>query len=285
MSKDGRRNASLRISKHNSEVSHSHRFENSQNSKAIDYEVVNTEKLSNIYDNMSLLQKNNVKNNNEFMEILPENIKHKLKQQENILKLSLQEQNQNKDICKYLSKKLNKSEIDLLVNSQEDYITKNSINQFKENRKNLEEKYGTRSWIAKLRHSPKYKAKDKNYINLGSDNSPVWQSIKHNSSKFNNYYLSPLSNKNQFTIKESKVNLTKRIYNLDTNINVSNFFIFKNNFKIVGEDLIKAEKEQLNNLVGKKILYKKDFIDNLKNKNRNFKYNGIIEEQLFKSNY
>ena len=76
---------------------------------------------------------------------------------------------------KYLAKKCNKEENELLINNIEEYRLKKQIKEYTEKTKNLSEKFGNNYWLFNLRRPTKNDFIRLNYVNIGNNNREIWK--------------------------------------------------------------------------------------------------------------
>ena len=105
---------------------------------------------------------------------IPRNIKLQLDYQDNNLKLKANALNKNKIMSRYLSKKINKKEDELLMNRIDVFRMKKQIFYDIENSRPIDEKYGKYKWNISLRRPDNFKGVRNAYVNIRNDTDPFW---------------------------------------------------------------------------------------------------------------
>ena len=186
-----------------------------------------------------------------------------------------------KNISKYLSRKLHKNESDLLINGVHLYRFKKEIldndEDEKNNKKKITEQSSSFRWISSLRRYNNFYGRKESYLNVGSENNPLWSivverypvmkeiSVKAgynlNSKNFRDFKkrrnLSSLNYEKLENFENlDKVNIKgKKLFNVEYNREMSN-----NNNKILHKVFVDNGKvilyKDVNNLFGHKTIYK-----------------------------
>jgi len=188
---------------------------------------------------------------------------------------------QNRNLSKYLSRKLHKNESDLLINGVHLYRFKKEIldndEDEKNNKKKITEQSSSFRWISSLRRYNNFYGRKESYLNVGSENNPLWSivverypvmkeiSVKAgynlNSKNFRDFKkrrnLSSLNYEKLENFENfDKVNIKgKKLFNVEYNREMSN-----NNNKILHKVFVDNGKvilyKDVNNLFGHKTIYK-----------------------------
>ena len=269
------------------------------------FETIDNEHLKNIFysfkKNKNL--KNKIKNNNpinEKLHINPYSNKHKDISKEISIDLDIQNKKlinkrnldkQRRNISKYLSRKLNKNESDLLLNGVHLYRFKKEILDYDESQKNqkkMTEQSCSFQWISSLRRNSSYFGKKESYINVGSINNPLWSIVVErfpdikevsvqagynlNNRDFRDFKrkrnLSSLSSARLENVENlDKVNVKgKNLFNVEYDREMSN-----NNSKILHKVFLDNGKvilyKDVNDIFGDKTIYKNY---NIRNKKRSY---------------
>ena len=210
---------------------------------------------------------------------IPRNIKIQLDYQDNNLKLKANAINKNKIMSKYLSKKINKKEDELLMNRIDVFRMKKQIFYDIENSRPIDEKYGKYKWNISLRRPDNFKGVRNAYVNVRNDTDPFWVVVYEKSPHIKDLSIKPGYDlnqkdytdfkKNQFLPHNSNENF-KTIESLDS-------------LKLKGENLYNIEFKREMASPGNKILHKV-FMDNGKlifDK----EINGIFPNKTIYKNY
>ena len=189
---------------------------------------------------------------NSIMENIPKDVKNSLLLQNKKLNLFKLSERKNFRMARYLAKKLNKPENNLLLNRVDSFRFKKEVINEIENSKPLEEHYGKFKWNISLRRPEHFQGVRDSYINLkGERFLPFWSLIIERSPKLKELCLKPGHVLNQNDINEIK----------KTNQNINNGNKNNHYFKTVEnlEDLSIEGKNLFN------VEYKREIIDS-KNK-------------------
>lgn len=144
------------------------------------FESVDKLKLDRMYNDFEKTQKQNEENVNDFMINLPNKVKNLLKIQENSLKISIQEENKNAKLSKFISSKINRNEENLLFNKTNVTRIKKEYNDHLDNKIPLNGRYGNNGWLVSLRRPENFSGSRTSYVNLGSNMNPQWANIREN---------------------------------------------------------------------------------------------------------
>jgi hypothetical protein len=223
---------------------------------------VDEHKLRSIYNEFQKkINKNNEKFN-EFLKYVPEQIANNLKYQEHKLSTFEAEEKKFQRLAKFLSKRSNKKLDDLLINKTDDSRLKKEIAEIIENNKSFEERFGNYSWNMSLRRPKNFVGTRFALINVGSPNNPMWVN-KKDVSPYNMEMIRKPNHKKEEMIRS----LSNNRYFMQTIDPASTLELSKlDNLKDVGvegQNLLKVEMENAQNLTGKKIVYKKDYLASL----------------------
>ena len=243
------------------------------------FEIIDNEKLKNIFksfknsmnmqnENKNIPSSQNINNyeylnnNNNSNLTIPRQLSFNLNIQNRRLRSKKCLDRQTKNISKYLSRKLHKNESDLLFNSVHLYrfkkeIMDNTDENDKKNNQKLTDQNCLFKWVSSLRRPKNYQGKIESYINVSSEDNPLWSLVVEKYPK-----MKELSVKAGYNLNNKDFNDFKRNRNLSS-ANSSKLRSVENLDKInvKGENLFNVEynREMSNNI--SKILHKV-FIDN-----------------------
>lgn len=189
-----------------------------KNQKKINFESIDENKLKSIYSSFNNLKVLNENKINEFMKRLPGEVNKLLNSQQKILVEKNSLDNKDRQMSKYLSRRVKKTEDELLINNIDSYRIKKEIGDFIENKKSYDEKYGSYNWMISLRRAKNFNGNRVAYVNYGDNNNPTWLGIRETSSKQTELVRKP----NSFGKKEYK-KLKNNRYLLDQTENLINF--------------------------------------------------------------
>ena len=246
-------------------------------------ECISNKQLRNIFENYRdpMTKRNFTYQNCRLGESqqIPRNIKLQLDYQDNNLKLKANALNKNKIMSRYLSKKINKKEDELLMNRIDVFRMKKQIFYDIENSRPIDEKYGKYKWNISLRRPDNFKGVRNAYVNIRNDTDPFWVVVYEKSPHIKDLSIKPGYDlnqkdytdfkKNQFLKKSSNENF-KTIESLDS-------------LRLEGENLYNIEFKREMASPGNKILHKV-FMDNGKlifDKD----INGIFPNKTIYKNY
>ena len=227
-----------------------------QNNEKIHYQFSTLKDLKKIYEESLERQKNfKFRGTNDLMPARTDsNIKKKYFSQEKTLKFSQTARLNTQKYLKYLAKKCNKNENELLINNIEDFRLKKQLNEYIENNKILAERFGDNYWLFSLRRLDKNDFLRINYVNVGNSNREIWK-------RFIDYPDKDLE------LTNNPFNQTKNKNTIQFNFNKN----FKNKIKkipnVYGFNEIKIEGKNLANKEYKDIV---EFTEN--NDIKNFKF-------------
>ena len=239
------------------------------------YEIIDNSQLNDIFK--SFEEKNDIHNNSfsdhENINNLPTNISTSLNDQEKKLYFNKSVDQKFKNFSRYLSKKLNKNENDLLLNSIDTFLYKSEA--LKSADKTKMESFN--NWSISLRRPENFQGIRKSYINISTEKNPVWGIVIEKSPKQKEMAVkadSELNNnfKNYMdSFKDLKVGGSLRfLKKLDT-------------LSVKGKNLFKCEYDREMSSSGRKILHKV-FMDNGKLISKN-EVNHLFGDETFYKNY
>ena len=253
------------------------------------FEIIDNEKLKNIFKSFQ----NNIKSpknkveiykysleKNYSNEIMPKQISLNLNTQNRRLRNQKQLDRQTRNISKYLSRKLHKNESDLLFNGVHLFRYKREIldeDEDKDNPKKITDQSCLFKWISSLRRPKNFFGKRESYINVSSDNNPLWSIVvekypitkemsvksgynlnnrdykdfkrKRNLSSLNSAKLRTVENLDNLSVKG------KKLFNIEYNREMSN-----NNSKILHKVFVDNGKvilyKDVNDIFGNETIYK-----------------------------
>ena len=311
--KDRTLKESIKSTKNNSKFSSSLREKNqtfnniNKENQSVNknFELIDNEKLKSIFKSYHSKNSSNLKKevNKSSKEKIFDPLKNYSKNtipKQIYLNLSIQNRRlrnknhldrQSRSISRYLSRKLHKNQSDLLFNGVHLYRYKKEIldeDEDKDNPKKITEQSCLFKWVSSLRRPNNFFGKRESYINVSSENNPLWSIVverypitkemsvkagynlnnrdfkdfkrKRNLSSINSSKLRTVENLDQMSVKG------KKLFNVEYNREMSN-----NNSKILHKVFVDN---------GKVILYK-DVNDIFGNETFYKNYNsGIIESSL-----
>lgn len=226
------------------------------------YNIVNGEILKHYFGdikNNHLTKKNKEIERKIFLNNLPLRIKRKLINQENNLKNYKNNLTFNKNISQILMKKTHKSEGELLMNQNEEFYLKKTINNEIEKNIPKQDKLGNNLWYETLRSGFSYSQKN------------IFNKLAN---KTFNFFVSKDSNllgknSSMININKKKNNLYKKVNFQTLEVNGKNLFDIEYNMAIQP---------------GKKFLYKKYYFDKL-NIDEKYKFKNMIDDKVFIIDY
>jgi hypothetical protein len=252
---------------------------------SINYAVVDKLKLNDIIDKTKeRISSGKILDNKIFeLENRKSIAKDNFKKQEKILDNRLKTRLQSANLANRLSKKVNKGNDDLLMNRTDAFRYKKQLLDLIDNNKKYDEKFGDNSWAIGLRRPKNLDRIRTAYINVGSNDNPVWDRVLEKPTKkveiiqrpstgcvqdMNNFYRNKYL---QDTFKKIHVDVKKveGIGNID----------------IVGKNLLEEEYKKINKLNKEKVLIYKDINDDMQKMTQVFAENYDDNEYLKKHNF
>ena len=217
-------------------------------------------KKSNISNISCIINKKKYINPSSSMDNVPIDIKKCLFLQNRKLNLQKLSEKQNVRISRYLSKKLNKPQNNLLLNKVDSFRFKKEVINEIENNKPLEDQYGNFKWNISLRRPDHFEGVRESYINLkGERFLPFWSLVIERRPKLKELSVKP------HILNESEINNLKK-QNKNIIIGKRNQYFKKvenlENLNIEGKNLYNVEyKREIIDSKNKKILHKV-FVEN-----------------------
>ena len=167
--------------------------EKEEQSPKINFEKIDKERLKSIFISFKKLsenikkkkilnnyEKNDLEDSEIFDKNIPKQLSLDLGIQNRTLKAKKSLDKQSRQTSKYLSRKINKKENDLLFNSVHLYRYKKEIlgkEESKDNYNNVNNQSFLFKWISSLRRPKQFYGKIENYINVSSNSNPLWSII------------------------------------------------------------------------------------------------------------
>ena len=255
-------------------------FISRKSSKIDNYDYVDDNALKMYFNNIKLLISNNKKtskkNENINTDKLPSFIEKSLDNQSKILSERKKQIKEKNRIEKKILKKCHqKSNLDLLINKDEDlFLFKAFKRKQRENKKSLGEKYRVNLWNITLRNS-KNKSNSlferSGYYNFGRKDSPLYSVFPINTEI--EYYSKPKM------IKNVKLNKDKKTRTLE-------------GLEIKGRNLLNIELKRETGFRGKKLLFRNGEIDLILNRKKeqistiNSKVRNLLfDDKVYAVNY
>ena len=146
-------------------------------SSSIHYELNDKEKLEMLFKESKQREIESIQKgtDNYIPNKAMENVKENYINQEKLLKRKNRETVQSARLSKKISKLSSKKESELLMNKIEEYRLKRQMLDIVDNKKPIDEKYGSNYWMFNLRR-PKYLDFIRiNYINVGTIEHEIWK--------------------------------------------------------------------------------------------------------------
>ena len=181
-------------------------------------------------------------------------------------------------LSKFISKKINKQEDDLLINKVDLFKYKKEILSGLSQEKPREEKFGKFQWNMDLRRPIDFKGFRQLYVNVNSERNPFWGVIVERCPEEKETAVRPGYNLNQKEFIKFVNN--KNIQN-NKNKNCVNTIENLDDLKVKGENLLDMEYKREMSTKGRKILHKV-FIENGKTVLEQDINNVFGEETLYK---
>ena len=229
------------------------------------FETIDNERLKSIFNSYKISKKkipkgnilmNNSLNNNN----IPMQLSLDLDSQNRILNKKTKYEKKNRQMSKYLSRKLCKNEDCLLINNIQPYCYKKQIinNENSKNPINNNIQSYILKWISSLRIPNEFIGKKESYINVGADNNnPLWSTVveKYPDSK-------EISVKSEFNSEKRFDDdiIKNNKFNLIDNDKIKDFENLEK-INIKGKNLYNLEYDREMSGNRKKIWYKA-FVDN-----------------------
>ena len=244
--------------------------ENVSTNKPEKFEFIDNEKLRYIFNSYKILNKNdlgiynNLNAHSRTMKTLPKDISQSLSLQTKRLETKNIIDKSNQKMSKFLMKRTNKNENDLLLNNIDSYRYKKEIINQIEKKDHFKRNYGNLNlnWNINLRRPEKIKKGEryKAFINISNDSTPFWAIIDEKSPCENEISVKPgfdLNNKKCSEFKKNVENKLKNIlpYNIKSIENLDRL-------NVTGKDLFNIEYNREMNNKKRKILHKSFLIDN-----------------------
>lgn len=225
--------------------------------------------------------KNKLINSNYFVKDIPNDIQKSLSNQNKKLHMRKIIEKKNKKLSKYLSKKVNKPQNNLLLNKIDLFRFKKEVINDIENRKPLDEKYGRFKWNISLRKPDYFKGVRDSYINLkGERFNPFWSIVIERFPKLKDVSIIPRHENGKNNLNISKNRSVNSIYTTPSYKTIENL----ENLTVDGKNLYKLEyKREIIDSKKRKILYKV-FMENGKAITHN-EVNNLFGHDTFYKNY
>ena len=181
-------------------------------------------------------------------------------------------------LSKYISKKLNKDEDDLLINKIDLFKYKKEIIGGINKDKPQEDKFENLQWIMSLRRPQNFKGKREVQINVSTDRNPFWGTVVERSPNPKEISVRPGFNLNQkeFIKFEQNENIQKNKQHLN---NVKKL----DELKVKGSNLLDLEYKREMSTKGRRVLHKV-FVENGKTI-LDQDINKVFGEETFYKNY
>ena len=221
---------------------------------------INSNEENNYFRNKLKIKKN-IKNLISSMDDIPIDIKNSLSLQNKKLNLQKLSEKQNMHMARYLSKKINNPQNNLLLNKIDSFRFKKEIINEIEFNKPFEDRYGKFKWNVSLRRPENFQGVRESYINLkGERFLPFWSLVVERYPKQKEMCVKPGHILNDNEINEIK----KQNYKMNSG-NKNQYFKTVENLEdlsIEGKNLYDIEyKREIIDSKNKKILHKV-FVEN-----------------------
>lgn len=195
-------------------------------------------------------------------------VRKKFMHQEKILEKKMLHKNKSDFFSKYLSKKCDRKEENLLFNSIEDYRLKRQMIDYIDKIKPLRAKYGDNYWLFTLRRAEVQKNLRKNYVNIGTDEHENWVTVIDFPDKDLEIINNPeglLKNKNNMITKNNK-----------------NICLFRNNSAYEIKSHKKLNLKKKNNLIKNSEIYDNDVANVLKLNEMKIEGKNLVKKEFYK---
>ena len=238
------------------------------NFQSNNYELIDNIALKNIFDsfrkdisskqnNRNLYDDNNSKSfNQNIQQNLPIVVTRSLNYQNKILNIKNINDKDVKKMAHFISKKINKSEKDLMINKVDLYKYKKEVLNEIADKKSNEDNNEQNNWNINLRKPENFKGVRKSYVNISNEFHPFWKVVIQKSPNIRELAIRPdfdLNNKEfkKFTKNrniQKNIGKVKNLENLDC-------------LSIKGKNLFDIEYKREMSTKGRKILHKV-FVEN-----------------------
>lgn len=257
-------------------------------------ELIDNDKLNNLFTSFKKKnqKKSFIEEDYNIKKRLPFDISKSLIVQNKKLNDKSFTEKKFKKMSRYLSRKINKNEKELLFNNIDSFRFKKEIINAIENNKPLDERYGAFNWNITLRNSENFKGVKETYLNLKKKEEPLWARVIEKFPKIKELSIKPgydLTNKNYIDFRKNRFfhsknsNRLKTVENLD-NINIKGQNLYNIEYtremssqkkKILHKVFVENGKvilnKDINDVFGNETIYKN--YNKMKNPN-SFLYNG-----------
>ena len=249
---------------------------------SINSEISNSSDTNQLFENKSNLSKNYLYTSS-YISNVPSNIKNSLILQNRKLNLQKSFENQNLRISRFLSKKINKPQNNLLLNNLDSFLFKKEIIKEIEFNKPVNEQYGNNNWNISLRRPLHFQGVRDTYININGDRyKPFWSIVIERSPRQRQMCLKP-----GHVINKKGINIFKRQNNSLCHKNKTQYYKTIENLEdlnVDGKNLFNLEyKREIIDSPNKKILHKV-FVENGKTISKN-EINNLFGHETFYKNY
>lgn len=218
------------------------------------FDYIDDTRVKSIFKDYTEIKENNKEKLNDFMRKLPSELRKELKKQELNLKLKNYEENHFQKLSEYLSKKLNKSQDELLINRIDEHRLRKEFGEFMDQKALNDTKSGKNNWIISLRKSKNNQFVKNSFVNIGSKYNPLWVNIRDQINKSVDIIRKPNS-KSTFDLKGLANNkLLLESLTQDSSMHMlSNIISNSNNISINGLNNSGHDLENSNNLLNSNI--------------------------------
>jgi len=244
------RNSSIRglLSKAITSMNSTNSLLNKKETKKI-YEYIEEEKIHNIYESINSDIQKNQRFSNDFMKVVPTNLKKQLNLQENKLHLRNKSVDFNNHISKILVQKVQKSPENLLINKIDEHRMKREFieNVLDKSPDAYENRIPITNWMGNLRKSQIEDERETSFIYYGNRYNPIWVPFTEKKIKSIEVIRNPLSyaklNNNNY-LKHKKLfdsRLNETSYSNKNNQNSGDFNSNNESLKSLNSNLVPNE--------------------------------------------
>lgn len=271
-----------------SSINNSIHLPSEKNKPKQQYDIIDEKGIRKLFSDIKNQTESNKLKSRVDLNELPNAIKEGLNAQEKTLGLNQLESNNITKLSKYLSRRTNQNEKELLINNLDAYRLKRQV--IETIASNIPDyiKYGVNNWSISLRRPENFSGVRETFINVGTEKRPFWTKIFERNPKENSCSWKPRLDSNVVLKSLKNIPNSHNRYLSEASINKIDRL---NNLAVNGKNLLQFEYENVTGIPGKKIVYKKSHIDslslpkNLYGSEFSKSYENILSEQVICANY
>jgi len=224
------------------------------------FDYIDDNRVKSMFKEYTEIKENNKEKLNDFMNRLPKELKNELKKQELNLKLKNFEESHFQKLSEFLSKRLNKTQDELLINRIDEHRLRKEFSDFLEQKILSENAYGRNQWVVSLRKNKNTQFIKNSFLNVGGLYNPTWVNVRDQINKSVDIVRKPNS-KSFFDLKGVSSNkiIMESLNNINTFTNnnshdssmhlLTNILSNSNNISLSGINLSGNDLETTNNMV------------------------------------